>query len=117
MNAGEFIAENKSFMVFRMDFFFIRKLDYLENMLNTFSVTGGIMIKILGRNLFKFFWIYARAFLVCFIIKTGTVSFRDVFMAIDKMGCIRYHYIQYVLLKNFAKLLSFRFYRLVIKVQ
>lgn len=52
MNAGEFIAGNKSFMVFRMDFFF--KLVYLENMLNTFSVTGGIMIKILGRNLFKF---------------------------------------------------------------
>lgn len=24
MNAGEFIAENKSFMVFRMDFFFFK---------------------------------------------------------------------------------------------
>lgn len=51
MNAGEFIAENKSFMVFEWIFF---KLDYLENMLNTFSVTRGIMIKILGINLFTF---------------------------------------------------------------
>lgn len=40
------------------------KLDYLENMLNTFSVTGGIMIKILGRNLFKFLDLCACLFII-----------------------------------------------------